>query len=115
MNRSLEYAGLGDAYGRCLLEELPPDVEKKPTSDGRALRLSKDGNDRAIGGSSSGAIAAFTVAWERPNDFRRVFSTIGTYVGLRGGNEYPTLIRKVEPKPLRVFLQDGSNDQNIYG
>lgn len=114
-NRSFEYDGLGDAYARFILEELLPDVEKKTTSDGRAIRLSKDGNDRSIGGSSSGAIAAFTAAWERPDAFSRVFSTIGTYVGLRGGNEYPTLIRKVEPKALRVFLQDGSNDLNIYG
>ena len=114
-NRSFEYDGLGDAYARFLLEELLPDVEKKTTSDGRAIRLSKDGNDRSIGGSSSGAIAAFTAAWERPDAFRRVFSSIGTYVGLRGGNEYPTLIRKVEPKPLRVFLQDGSKDNNAYG
>ena len=68
-----------------------------------------------IGGSSSGAIAAFGVAWHRPDKFRRVFSTVGTFVGLRGGNEYPTLIRKTEPKPIRVFLQDGKNDLDIYG
>ena len=74
-----------------------------------------EGNDRAIGGASSGAICAFTAAWERPDSFRRVFSAIGTYVGLRGGNVYPTLIRKFEPKPIRVFLQDGSADLNIYG
>jgi sugar lactone lactonase YvrE len=89
-------------------------VEARATSDGRAIRLSKSGNDRAIGGSSSGAIAAFTAAWERPDAFTRVFSAIGTYVGLRGGDRYPTLIRKYEPKPLRVFLQDGANDNNIY-
>ena len=114
-NRSFEYDGLGDAYARFLLEELLPEVEKKSTSDGRAIKLSHDGNDRSIGGASSGAIAAFTAAWERPDAFRRVFSAIGTYVGLRGGNEYPTLVRKVEPKPIRVFLQDGSKDLNIYG
>ena len=114
-NRSLEYDGLGDAYARFLLEELLPDVEKQQTTDGRAIRLSHAGNDRAIGGTSSGAIAAFTAAWERPEEFSRVLSGIGTYVGLRGGNDYPTLIRKYEPKPLRVFLQDGSADQNIYG
>lgn len=114
-NRSYEYDGLGDAYARFLIEELLPEVETKTTSDGRPIRISKDGNDRAIGGSSSGAIAAFTAAWERPDSFRRVFSSIGTYVGLRGGNEYATLVRKVEPKPIRVFLQDGSNDLNIYG
>jgi sugar lactone lactonase YvrE/enterochelin esterase-like enzyme len=114
-NRSYEYDGLGDNYARFLLDELLPAVEKMTSADGRALRLSKDGNDRSIGGSSSGAICAFTAAWERPDAFRRVFSAIGTYVGLRGGNHYPTLIRKYEPKPLRIFLQDGSADLNIYG
>ena len=113
-NRSYEYDGLGDNYARFLIEELLPEVEKQKTSDGRAIRLSKSGSDRAIGGASSGAIAAFTAAWERPDSFTRVFSTIGTYVGLRGGDRYPTLIRKYEPKPLRVFLQDGANDLNIY-
>ena len=114
-NRSFEYDGLGDNYARFLLDELLPEVETKQTSDGRPIRLSKDGNDRGIGGSSSGAICAFTAAWERPDAFRRVFSAIGTYVGLRGGNNYPTLIRKFEPKPLRIFLQDGSADNNAYG
>lgn len=113
-NRSYEYDGLGDNYARFLLEELLPDVENKKTSDGRPIRLSHSGNDRAIGGQSSGAIAAFTAAWERPAEFSRVFSCIGTYVGLRGGHVYPTLVRKYEPKPIRIFLQDGSNDLNIY-
>ena len=109
-NRSYEYDGLGDAYARFLLDELLPYVEKEQN-----LKLSHEGNDRAIGGSSSGAVCAFTAAWERPDAFTRVFSVVGTYVGLRGANVYPTLIRKYEPKPLRVFLQDGSADQNIYG
>ncbi|MDP1797269.1 MAG: SMP-30/gluconolactonase/LRE family protein, partial [Planctomycetaceae bacterium] len=114
-NRSYEYDGLGDAYARFLLDELLPDVETKTAPDGRSLKLSKNGNDRAIGGSSSGAVCAFTAAWERPDAFTRVFSAIGTYVGLRGANAYPTLLRKFEPKPLRIFLQDGSKDLNIYG
>jgi sugar lactone lactonase YvrE/enterochelin esterase-like enzyme len=114
-NRSYEYDGLGDNYARFILEEILPDVETKTASDGRALRLSKSGNDRAIGGSSSGAICAFTAAWERPNEFSRVFSTIGTYVSLRGGDRIHSLLRKYEPKPLRIFLQDGANDLNIYG
>ncbi len=114
-NRSFEYDGLGDAYARFLLDELLPVVETKTAADGRAIKLSKDGNDRAIGGASSGAICAFTAAWERPDAFRRVFSAIGTYVGLRGGHNYSTLIRKYEPKPIRIFLEDGSKDQNIYG
>jgi len=107
-NRSYEYDGLGENYARFLVEELLPVVAKK-------YNLSTNANDRAIAGASSGAIAAFTAAWERPDAFRRVFSSIGTYVGLRGGNIYPTLIRKTEPKPLRIFLQDGTGDLNIYG
>ena len=107
-NRSHEYDGLGDRYARFLAEELLPEVQK-------SYLITPDPNGRAIGGASSGAIAAFTAAWERPDLFRRVFSTIGTYVGLRGGNDYPTLVRKFEPRPIRVFLQDGYNDQNIYG
>ena len=114
-NRSFEYDGLGDGYTRFLLDELLPEVETKQTADGRAIKLSKNGNDRAIGGASSGAICAFTAAWERPDAFQRVFSAIGTYVGLRGGHNYSTLIRKYEPKPLRIFLEDGSQDLNIYG
>lgn len=113
-NRSYEYDGLGDNYARFLLEEVFPFVESKKTSDGRAIILSKSGNDRAIGGSSSGAVCAFTAAWERPQEFSRVFSAIGTYTGLRGADRYDILIRKFEPKPIRIFLQDGSNDLNIY-
>jgi sugar lactone lactonase YvrE/predicted alpha/beta superfamily hydrolase len=109
-NRSVEYDGLGDAYARFLLEELLPFVAAE-----HQLNLTTNGNDRAIAGNSSGAICAFTAAWERPEAFRRVFSAIGTYVGLRGGHSYPTLVRKTEPKPIRVFLQDGRNDLNIYG
>ncbi|MEZ6123159.1 MAG: SMP-30/gluconolactonase/LRE family protein [Planctomycetaceae bacterium] len=106
-NRSFEYDGMGDRYATFLINELLPAVAEK-------YHFSDDPNDRAIAGSSSGAICAFTAAWERPDQFRRVFSSIGTYVGLRGGNEYPTLIRKCEPKPLRIFLQDGSGDLDIY-
>ena len=107
-NRSLEYDGLGDGYVRFLLEELLPEV-------GKRWNLSTEPSCRGIGGSSSGAIAAFTAAWHRPDAFQRVFSSIGTYVGLRGGDGYPTLVRKSEPRPIRVFLQDGSNDNDGYG
>jgi gluconolactonase len=106
-NRSFEYDALGDRYARFLLEEILPEVAKK-------YNLSTDPNDRAIAGSSSGGIAAFTAAWERPDSFRRVLSFIGSYTNLRGGSVYPALIRKTEPKPLRVFLQDGTKDQSIY-
>ncbi len=107
-NRSFEYDALGDRYARFLLEEILPEVGKK-------YNLAQDANSRAIGGASSGAIAAFTVAWERPDAFSRVLSTIGTYVNQRGGHDYPFLIRKMEPKPLRIFVEDGTADQNKYG
>ena len=106
-NRSFEYDALGDRYSRFLLEELLPEVSQ-------SYNISADPNDRSIAGASSGAICAFNVAWERPDQFRRVLSTIGTYVGLRGGDEVATLVRKTEAKPLRVFLQDGTQDLNIY-
>lgn len=106
-NRSFEYDALGDRYARFLIEEILPEVRSK-------YNLSNDPNDYAIAGSSSGGICAFTVAWNRPDVFRRVLSFIGSYVNLRGGQIYPSLIRKTEPKPLRVFLQDGRNDLNIY-
>ncbi|MGC3945672.1 MAG: alpha/beta hydrolase-fold protein [Chryseolinea sp.] len=106
-NRSLEYDAMGDRYATFLSQELLPEVEKK-------YNIRKDPDSRAIAGASSGAICAFNVAWERPDQFRRVLSTIGTYVGLRGADEFTTLVRKSEPKPIRVFLEDGNNDLNIY-
>jgi gluconolactonase len=109
MNRSYEYDSVSGDYARFLVDEMLPHVSKA-----HGLTLSSDPNDRAIAGNSSGAIAAFAAAWNRPDAFRRVFSAIGTYVGLRGGNELPVLIRKTDPKPLRIFLQDGRNDLNNY-
>jgi gluconolactonase len=109
MNRSFEYDSVSGDYARFLLDEMLPHISKT-----HGLTLSTDPNDRAIAGSSSGAIAAFVAAWQRPDAFRRVFSAIGTYVGLRGGHELPVLIRKTEPKPIRIFLQDGENDLNNY-
>ncbi len=106
-NRSYEYDALGDRYARLLIDEVLPEV-------GKRYKLTDDPNLRGIGGSSSGGIAAFVAAWERPDYFRRVLSFVGSFVNLRGGQILPSLIRKHEPKPLKVFLQDGSNDNNIY-
>lgn len=106
-NRSHEYDALGDRYVRFLDEELLPVIA-------RSTPITTNPNLRAIGGSSSGAICAFTAAWNRPDLFRRVLSFIGSYVNLRGGDWYGDIVRKTEPKPLRVFLQDGSGDLDIY-
>ncbi|HLY61879.1 MAG TPA: SMP-30/gluconolactonase/LRE family protein [Terriglobia bacterium] len=106
-NRSFEYDGMGDRYARFLLDEILPEVAKQ-------YNLSTSPDDRAISGLSSGGICAFNVAWNRPDAFRRVLSFIGSFTDLRGGDVFPSLIRKTEPKPLRVFLQDGDHDLNIY-
>ena len=106
-NRSFEYDAIDDRYAKFLIEEMIPEVEKD-------YAISDDPNDRGICGSSSGGIAAFNVAWQRPDQFRRVYTMVGTYIGLRGANEMSVLVRKTEPKPIRVFLQDGNKDLNIY-
>src|SRR5579872_4534601 len=111
LNRSCEFDGLNCHLARFLLEEVFPAVERHSTPDGLPIRLSADPNDRAVGGISTGGIGAFTLAWERPDAFRRVFAAIGTFVGMRGGDRYPVVVRKTEPKPIRVFMQDGANDE----
>ncbi len=110
-NRSFEYDSLGNAYAQFLIDELLPFVSRK-----FALQITSDPELRAIAGMSSGAICAFTVAWERPDSFRKVLSQIGSFTNIRGGHVYPAWIRKTERKPLRVFLQDGANDlNNLHG
>lgn len=102
-NRPTEYNSLDDKYARVIVDELMPVLYKE-------YNISKDPNQHGIGGASSGAIAAFTVAWERPNEFRKVLSIVGSFTNLRGGNAYSEIVRKAEKKPLRIFLQDGRND-----
>jgi len=108
-NRSYEYDTLSDQYARFLLEEILPAV-------GEQYNLTDDPNGRAICGISSGGICAWTVAWERPDQFRKVLSHVGSFTNIRGGHVYPALIRKTDPKPIRIFLQDGENDlDNAHG
>ena len=108
-NRSFEYDTLSDQYARFLLEEILPEV-------GKDYNLTDDPNQRAICGISSGGICAWTVAWERPDEFRKVLSHVGSFTNIRGGHVYHAMIRKTKPKPIRVFLQDGSGDlDNQHG
>jgi enterochelin esterase family protein len=116
-HRADEYDALDDTYARFLIDEMLPEV-------GKRYRLTSDPTQRAIGGTSSGAICAFTVAWQRPDAFRNVISMIGSYTSIGykpaaagkplvpGGDLYPTLIRKSAIRPLKIFLQDGSSDLN---
>ncbi len=102
-NRPQEYNALDDKYARVVTEELLPALAKDYT-------ISKDPEMRGIGGSSSGAIAAFTVAWERPDEFRKVLSNVGSFTNIRGGHKYADLVLAADKKPLRVYLCDGRND-----
>ncbi len=102
-NRGMEYNALDDKYPRLICDELLPVIKKD-------WNISDKPEDRGIAGASSGAIAAWTVAWQRPEQFRKVISTIGSFTNIRGGHEYPNIIRKSEAKPIRVFLEDGLND-----
>ncbi|MCM1451872.1 MAG: alpha/beta hydrolase-fold protein [Clostridium sp.] len=107
-NRSNEFDAINGDFARFLEEEALPAVDS--LLQARGLCISPDPNDRMIFGLSSGGIAAFAVAWNRPDLFRRVFSGCGTFVPMRGGNELQALVRKTEPKPLRIFLEDGFSD-----
>jgi enterochelin esterase family protein len=107
-NRPAEYNTLDDKYARVIVNELMPVLYKE-------YNISRDPERHGIGGASSGAIAAFTVAWERPDDFRKVLSIVGSFVNLRGGHAYADIVRKSARKPIRIFLQDGRNDNRGTG
>ncbi len=109
-NRSYVFDSMNEHFPDFVLNEVLPAVQKLTTHDGRAIRLSPEGNDHAATGASTGGIGSFTLAWHRPDQFTRIYDVIGTFVSMRGGHEYPALIRKTEPKPIRIFLEDGSTD-----
>ena len=109
-NRCREFDTVDGTWASFLEKEILPQVEGRRLDDGRVVHISGDANDRAITGASSGGICAFTAAWMRPDMFSRVYSAVGTFVAMRGGNELPAIVRKTHPKPLRIFLQDGEKD-----
>lgn len=104
-NRADEYDVLDDRYTTMLMDEIIPELKKK-------YNISNDPKMHGIGGLSSGAICAFTAAWEHPEYFHKVLSQIGSYTNIRGGNNYPSIIRKHKKKDIKIFMQDGSNDLN---
>jgi enterochelin esterase family protein len=107
-NRPAEYNTLDDRYARVICDELMPVLYQQ-------YNIARDPDRHGIGGASSGAIAAFTVAWQRPGQFRKVLSFVGSFVNLRGGHEYADIVLRSEKKPLRIFLQDGRNDNRGAG
>ncbi len=110
-NRCFEYDAVGDANARFLVDEVLPEVARRFD-----LKLSASGNDRSIAGGSSGGIAAFNAAFQRPDLFSRVYANSGSFVAFRGGHEFPTLVRKFEPRPIRAYLTTGMRDmENAAG
>lgn len=109
-NRSNEFDRTDGTFARFIETEILPAVENHKTADGKAILISKDPNDRAISGASSGGICSFVAAWFRPDLFSRVYTTCGTYVAMRGGNELPALVRKTDPQAIRFYIHDGSQD-----
>ncbi len=107
VSRDWEYDDVRPNFSRFLVEELIPEVAKK-------VNLSTNPDDHAIGGTSTGAVGAFMAAWSRPEVFHRVLYFIGTFVDMRGANQVPFWIRKTEPRPLRIFLHDGTADIDSY-
>jgi enterochelin esterase family protein len=108
-NRSVEYDTVSDVYASFLEKEILPEVAKE-------VRFTDDPELRAICGISSGGICAMSVAWHRPDMFRKVMSHVGSFVDIRGGHNFPPMIRKSEKKPLRVYLQGGTGDlDNQFG
>ena len=104
-NRNVEYDAFSDAYATFLLTEILPNVQD-------SYRITDDPDHWAICGGSSGGNCAFTVAWTRPDRFRRVLSLLGSFAQIEGGDPYPELIHETPNKPLRIFLQAATRDLN---
>ena len=102
-NRADEYNPPTDRYARVIVEELMPALKK-------SYNIAPEPELHAIMGSSSGGCAAFAVAWFRPDDFRKVISFVGSYTDIRGEHIYPELVAASDRKPIRIFMQDGRND-----
>ena len=109
-NRSNELDRMDGRYAEFLESEVLPAVCSHKTKEGYQIKISSRATDRAIYGSSSGGICAFNAAWQRPDLFSRVYASCGTFVSFRGGDQYSALVRKCEPRPIRVFLQDNDKD-----
>ena len=118
-NRSFEYDNVTDLYPKFLVEEMIPLAESK------GVKISKDPLRRGIAGSSSGGICAFNAAWQRPESFSKVFTTIGSFTNIRGvisngkevgGDQFPRMVMESPKKDIRVYSQDGTHDlTNQFG
>jgi enterochelin esterase-like enzyme len=111
--RSTEYDTVSDRYARFLRDELLPEVAAK-------YNLRKDAYSHAITGMSSGGITSFNAAWQMPDEFSRVITWIGSFTSIQwhedpaipdGGQDYPEKVLREPHRNIRVWVQDGANDQ----
>ena len=102
--RSVEYDTVSEVYASFLEHDILPVVAQ-------TANISPDPSRRAICGASSGGIAAFSAAWFRPDLFSRVVSHIGSFTNIRGGHNYPSIIRHTPKRAIeKVYLQSGAHD-----
>ncbi|MCU1329451.1 MAG: hypothetical protein JWN34_4821 [Bryobacterales bacterium] len=109
--RSVQYDTVSDLYPRFLRDEILPELYAK-------YNIRKDSYSHAIAGNSSGGICAFNAAWYMPDLFSRVLMRIPSFTAIQwkpgeqdGGNIYPFRVRREPRKNIRVWMQDGSEDQ----
>ncbi len=125
--RGLEYDTMSDRLARFIHDEVLPAVlsnaEIKAAYPKFALTENPWGH--AVMGCSSGAAAALTMGWFRPDWFRRLICYSGTFVDQQdddapeeakfpyGAWEYHSSMKLIEntpKKPLRIFSHVSEND-----
>lgn len=109
-NRSDEYDTRDAKYGQMITTELIPELAKN-------FALVDDADGWAIGGHSSGGGCAFNVAWQFNDQFHKVITHSGTFVNLQtpGNHDYVDILLEEPKKPMRVYLQSGTNDLACCG
>jgi enterochelin esterase family protein len=111
--RSTLYDTVSNRYPQFLRDEILAEV-------GARYNLRKDSYSRGITGLSSGGICSFNAAWQMPEQFSRVISWIGSFTSIQwkenpanadGGQDYAEKVLREPKRNIRVWLQDGAEDQ----
>ena len=100
---------IGRDFPDLLVEELIPDALKKV-----GVEVDPSPDMHFVAGWSSGGAAAWNAAWFRNDYFRRVYMVSPTFSAMRGADEFLTLIRKCEPRPIRAYMTSGTREPDYY-
>jgi iron(III)-enterobactin esterase len=113
--RGLEYDTVSGKFAEFIEREVLPQVQTR-----YRVKLTGNPDGRAVMGCSSGAAAAFTMAWFHPEWYHRIISYSGTFVNQQwpynpanpGGawDYHQTLIPSTAAKPLRIWMEVGERD-----